>query len=103
MTEPKSLDEYNKRYFENQKIEGYGIYGVGMRVPCPFCAAPDFIVHKVIETEEAFAKGAVCKECGRGAKAIFARDPSGVSFEIVQTSGPDQPEWLTPKMRRVDG
>lgn len=99
--EPKDLEEYFKRFAANQRIEGYGITGVTMSLPCPFCAAADFITYKVIEVEAALKKGATCKECGRTAAAIFKRTPGEVAFNIVQTGGRDQPEWLVPKMPRI--
>jgi hypothetical protein len=100
-TPPTNLSEYNRRFALNQEITGFGITGVEQHTPCPFCAAPDFMVHKILETEEAFSKGAECRECGRSAKALFDRSTGGVRFEIVQTGGPEQPDWLVPKMRRV--
>lgn len=102
-TAPTNLSEYNRRFALNQEITGLGIAGVEQHTPCPFCGAKDFIVHKILETEPAMSTGAVCGECKRGAKAIFTPIPGGTSFEIVQTSGPDQPAWLEPKMRRVGG
>lgn len=98
---PTSAQEYLARFSANQKITGHGIGNVYIHMPCPFCAAPEFIVYELLEVEEAMAKGAECRECGRAARAVFTRSPSSVSFEIMQTGGPDQPEWLTPKMRRM--
>lgn len=46
-------------------------------------------------------KPGTCQECGRTAKAVIKHDASGIAFEFVQTGGPDAPEWLKPKMRRV--
>jgi hypothetical protein len=100
MAEPKDYDEYLKRLNENTKMEGFG-FEVTMTVPCPFCAAPDFQKYLILEVEEAMAKDTTCKECGRSAKAIYHRSPGSTSFEVVQTGGPDQPEWLKPKMRRL--
>lgn len=93
-------DEYEKRFAENQVIEGYGLETT-VHLPCPFCAAPDFIIHKVVEAEEAYLKGGVCTECGRGAKIEFSvNTPSNKQFEFVQTCGDDPPDYLPP-MRRV--
>ena len=108
---PASYAEYMQRLAENSQISGRYL-DTAMHMPCPFCAAPDFLVYKIIETQQLLAKGAVCKECGRGAKVIFSQhvtpgpglyENPGCSFEFVQTCGPDQPEWLEAKMRRVDG
>lgn len=96
---PASAEEYNARYLTSHRISGAG-FDVTSHMPCPFCAAPDFIVHRVMETEAAIERGAICKACARGTRAIVDRSAAGVRFEFVQTAGPDQPEWFTPKLRR---
>jgi hypothetical protein len=102
VAEPKDYDEYLKRFFQNNKIEGFGL-DVTMRMPCPFCAAVDFMVYAVLNAEDAMTRGATCKECNRGARAIFKRMGGSVSFELAQTEGREQPAWLEPKMRRLIG
>ena len=92
--------EYEAKFHANEKITGYGSE-VTMHMPCPFCAEPDFITHRVIDSEEAYEKGAVCKYCKRGAKAIFKHTAGGVEFEFVQTVGDPIPDYLPP-MRRVE-
>lgn len=101
--EPKDAKEYLDRFAQNQKIEGFGIGNIHIHMPCPFCAAPDFLVYELLDTETAMEKGGTCKECKRGAHAIVTSQKGGVQFEMVQTAGPDQPEWLVPKMRREVG
>lgn len=81
-------DEYLERVNKNQEITGFGME-VTMHMPCPFCGAPDFMVYLVLETEIAAKRGAVCKECKRGARALFDHSQGGVQFEFVQTEGPD--------------
>ena len=97
---PNSKEEYLARFYLNQRIEGFGLETT-MVYPCPFCAAPDWAKHKILEMEEVMAREQHCGECGRSSKMIFKRDANGVSFEVVQTGGPDQPDWFEPKMRRV--
>lgn len=101
MSDPSSFEEYNERFHKNNRTTGYGIGNVYCHVPCPFCAAPDWMSWEVLSVEDSMKVGAECKECGRSAKAIISRSKDGISFEIVQTGGPDQPVWLEPKMRRV--
>jgi hypothetical protein len=98
-TPPQNVDEYLGRFRANERCFGYGL-DVSMGMPCPFCAAPDFVVYRVVDVESAMNKGATCKECGRSARALFTHDGPSTSFEIVQTGGDDPPDWLTPKMRR---
>lgn len=100
---PTNKEEYLIRFQANQKITGYGIEGTTQHMPCPFCAAPDWMVSTIIEIEQAMAVDRKCAECGRSAKAIVNRRGIGdVSFEFVQTGGDDPPDWLEPKMRRVE-
>jgi hypothetical protein len=101
MPDPASLGEYLERFRANERLFGHGVE-TGVAIPCPFCAAPDFLRYKVLEVREALEIGATCQACGRSARAQFVDSlaPS-ISFEIVQTGGPDQPAWLRPQMRRV--
>ena len=100
--DPASYEEYIKRYYANQRMTSYGL-DTTCHVPCPFCAAPDFMVYRIIDVEETINKGATCKECGRSCAmpVTITDDGLGKSFEMVQTAGPDQPDWMTPKMRRA--
>jgi bacterioferritin-associated ferredoxin len=100
MNAPTTMAEYLARFAENQHITGFGL-DTGMSLPCPFCAAPNFTSYKIVEVERVLSDGATCLECGRSAKAIIQRDGPNIQTEIVQTGGADQPEWLEPKMRRV--
>lgn len=102
MSEPTSQVEYEQRYHQNHKLSGYGVEGVTQHMPCPFCAAPDWLVHRIIDSREAFAQGATCRECGRSARALYSESHGALRFEFVQTLGPDQPDWMTVKMRRLE-
>lgn len=97
---PTTREEYEKRFFENNKFSGFGT-NTTVHMPCPFCAAPDWLTYRVIDSQTGLAKGAVCAECGRSAKGLVERDQSGIRLEIVQTGGLDPPPWLPP-MRRVE-
>lgn len=100
MSEPTSMAEYTERFQENQKVSGFGL-DTTVHMPCPFCAAPDFMVYRIIDSEDAMVEGAVCSECHRGAAMEFHVNlPNNKQFEIVQTVGDLQPEWLVPLMRR---
>jgi hypothetical protein len=99
VSECTSQQQYTEKFFRNQFISGIG-FGVEMHVPCPFCAEPDWLVHKIVDTREAYSAGAVCKHCDRGCRALFKRDAGGgVSWEFVQTSGRAAPSFVLP-MRR---
>lgn len=98
---PMTMGAFNRRFHRNRSITGYGV-DVKISMPCPFCAAADFMVYRLLEMRKAISQGATCKACGRSARAIFhGNDDSELRFEIVQTGGPQQPEWLEPKMRRL--
>jgi len=95
---PGSWPEFMRTFEANTKIEGHGL-GVVMHSPCPWCAAPDFMVFPVLECTAAFLKGATCKHCGRSMVGC----PIEHGFEFVQVGGADAPDWMPPgsKPRRV--
>jgi hypothetical protein len=97
MSDPISMSDYVQKFTSNQRISGYGLE-VTMHVPCPFCATPDWLVHRVLDTEGAYSRGAVCRHCSRGCRALVSHDQGGVAMRFVQTCGPEQPSWLEPKM-----
>lgn len=103
MSEPTSIEEYNKRAKANLRYEGR-FADTKTILPCPFCAAPDWLVYPVTAAMDDYKQiqdPRTCKECGRTAALIITRTDSGVQQELVQIAGPDAPEWLTPKPRRV--
>ncbi len=102
MSEPQNAKEYLERFNANYRMWGRGIGNVHQSLPCPFCAAPDFMVFELLEAEDIFKRSATCQECGRSAKALFTDLPNGKLFEIVQTGGPPPPAWLSPPMRRLE-
>jgi hypothetical protein len=88
--------EYEARYAANTKLSGRGL-DTTMHVPCPFCGAADFIVHRIVDTREALSAGAVCAECKRGARAEFHVRDGGATTTVglMQTCGDDPPAFLT--------
>lgn len=100
--QPTNIDEYMRAFTDNSKVKGFG-FDTTMHTPCPFCAAPDFHVFKITQTEQELDKERVCTQCGRGMTVVTSTSDSGSSkrFSFYQTSGPDQPEWLEPKMPRA--
>lgn len=94
MTAPTSREAYEQRFKASHKITGYGIANVRIHMPCPFCAAPDWIVCGFLEVEAGYAAGAKCEECGRTARAIYIRQANGCSIEMVQTEGDLPDEWI---------
>lgn len=100
MQQPENMADLNALTTKNIRYEGVGLETKTV-VPCPFCAHPDWIELPILDPEGPMQRGSVCGQCHRGAKAIFQRTAQSVRFEIVQTSGPAQPDWMEPKMRRV--
>jgi hypothetical protein len=100
MSECTSQEEFDAKHDKNAGMSGSGneatIYS-----PCPFCAEPDFLVYRFADAVEAFARGAVCKYCGRGIRRILNAEPIGWTTEFVQTCGPDAPSWQRPIRREV--
>ena len=97
----QSLEEYQRLSILNSSVTGSGIEGTTMHLACPFCCATDFMVYRLVDAKDAMVKGGTCHTCGRSARCEFDGDYTAIQFSIVQTGGPDQPEWLVPKMRRV--
>lgn len=102
MTPPANQHEYNVRAQQNTKITGFGAETTTV-LPCPFCAAPDWMKFPVTAGLNNYTEQSAphtCKECGRSGRLIVARSPGEVRSELVQTGGEDPPEWLVPKPRR---
>lgn len=112
MTDPATAEEYAELAFVNTVIDGYGL-GVCTHMPCPFCAAPDWLAlypaaglllgDSEPNMYDVMDKGATCGSCGRSARWVVRRDipDSNVQAELVQTGGPDPPSYLPP-IRRID-
>jgi hypothetical protein len=100
MADPKSLEEYNELISKRTRVSGFGMDTM-QHMPCPFCAVEDHVSYKILEMEEVISKPIKCESCGRTSKVIFHRDGPSVSLEIVQTDGPDLPEWFGTLVRRV--
>lgn len=101
MSDPLTLDEYNTKWKDNYKIEGYGITGMTMHYPCPFCCEPEFMTHTLLNMHEIMQADHICVACSRGSKSIIKTFPNGsINIELVQTCGENPPSYLPP-MRRV--
>jgi hypothetical protein len=91
--------EYERRFAANHRIEGFGV-GVRQHMPCPFCAAADFMIVAILNPADAMARGATCRECHRSARFVFRGEPGAIAGEMVLTGGDDPPDFLPP-MRRI--
>lgn len=105
MTAPRTREEYEIRFNANTYADGEGME-LSLHVPCPFCAAPDFVVGKLLELEMLVKLEQVCQECGRGVRLqlkdiVLRGGQRGVSYEFLQTQGDDPPPWVPP-MRRLE-
>lgn len=90
---PQSWDDLVKRQAFNTKMSGFFIETT-THMPCPACGAKDFMLIKIMSTEEQYNDGAVCKECERGFRMPVKRDPGMLRFSFEQTVGPDLPPWF---------
>lgn len=104
--EPESREEYDERMSAVLKggdlITGFGAE-VTTHTPCPWCATPNFQAWGILTAAEDLTAEATCVNCGRSGKSIVFRNLNGTSFEMVQTGGPDAPDWLVPAPRRMEG
>jgi len=100
--DPRDMQAYEAKVMRSQYVFGAGITGTGMSLPCPGCASPDWLKHTLLGIDEAYAKGATCKTCGRGFRIIITRPGDGSTrLETVQTAGDELPAYLPP-MRREE-
>lgn len=89
---PTTEAEFLVRFRRNQRLSGRGLE-TRVHMPCAFCAAPDFIVYRIVEVESIMTKGAVCRECKRGLRAHYRHAVGMTTFGLVQTSGDPPPPW----------
>jgi hypothetical protein len=102
MSEPTSQAEYNQLFMINQHLSGNGILGTTQHMPCPWCAAAEWMVFQVINTDVAMSGGPYeCSNCHRSGTFVIEREVDSASFELVQTGGPEPPMWLQPPPRRM--
>lgn len=96
-TPPTSMDEYNRRYVANTRIDGHGM-GVAQHLACPFCAGPDFMTLRPVDMamRNNLTLEETCKYCRRSLRAVFVRTGEGSEMRFEQTGGDDPPEWLQP-------
>lgn len=101
VSDPASADEYLRLFHERLRTSGFG-FEVTQHSPCPFCAAADWMVCRILDVEDRMRGGAItCSECGRTGRFLVERTAAGLQFEFVQTGGPDPAPWLEPKPRRL--
>jgi hypothetical protein len=90
-------EEYEAKYHANTRMSGFGL-DTTIHMPCPFCAEPDFLSYRSLETHEALAKETVCTKCGRGMRNLIVRTEHAgsvtVGFAPVQTRGDDPAPYL---------
>lgn len=96
MTDPATLEDLHRLIQENCHFSGTSP-NVQVHAACPFCGAPDFWCHPLLETEKALEDGTVCGQCGRGMRALVTRSADGneVRMRMVQTCGDDPPPYLS--------
>jgi len=99
IVEPTDMLEYLRRFKANEQISGRGLETT-VHQPCPFCASPNFWVYRLIDVRTVLGNEFVCVNCQRGARVLFVNTEGFSKFEIIQTTGPDQPAWLMPKVRK---
>lgn len=104
VNEPRSEVEFLLRYADNHSTEGE-LTAAGVRVvsriPCPFCAAPNFLVYTLADVLLRTLEECICSECGRGAKFYADDEVNGLYFRPIQSRGPNPPEWMGNRIERL--
>lgn len=94
---PDTKEEYEAAYLENTKV--LGRYDTTRTVmPCPFCAAPDWLIFPVtagLSNYRDIQQPATCGVCKRTARMVVDRDAHGnLGCTVVQLGGDDPPAWV---------
>jgi hypothetical protein len=96
--DPPTLEDYHHRSQERSRVIGFGVE-TAVVLPCPFCAAPEWLTHRIVDTLSSALRppGVVCQVCGRGMAAIFSTlADGGTCMELVHTVGDPAPHYLPP-------
>lgn len=106
---PTNWDELCVRQARNVRIEGQ-FTSTTMYMCCPGCGAPDWLAAKPftlgadgmpdMKLHQQYNEGAVCKECERGFRMPITVSENETRWTIVQTSGPDLPDWYKLPIKR---
>ncbi len=107
MGPPTCLEEHSARYDRNKSVTWAGPDNqvATVHVPCPWCAAADFVVIDVHPGEYArdlidgLGAHHTCVECRRGGRFLIthANPATGTyHYEVAQTLGDPPPAWLLP-------
>jgi hypothetical protein len=104
---PTTKEEFDIRFAANAYADPDGSMECAFHIPCPFCAAPDFVVAKLLEFNMITSMARTCRECDRGVKLVLkpVHHPKtgnliGESYQFLQTHGEDPPSWAP--MKRVE-
>jgi hypothetical protein len=101
MPDPTSPEDFEARHAVAYIVTGNGTNRT-RHVPCPFCAAADWMVYNDPEARRTMTREHECQVCGRRARFEIVRLEDGTrTAELVQTGGPDPPAWMVPP-RRVE-
>lgn len=92
-TQPTDLNEYNRQFKRNYRLEGYGIEGLVYHWPCPFCGCPDWKVHKFFELGK-MAEPSLCPHCGRTSRHDVEHDHDATIGRLVFVDGPEPEPWF---------
>lgn len=105
---PQNWDDLCNRQAVNYETSGMGMDTM-VHLPCFGCGAKNFLIHRLLDCHAAYNTGSTCKECGRGFRMPVTRKASkcehghehvDLGFEVVQTVGPDLPDWFKIPVRR---
>ncbi len=88
--------EFFAKATANMRVSGFGIAETTVHIPCPFCAEPDFMVSRVMESREPFSAGATCKHCGRSARFPVESDSDSTRTWLEVTDDGPHPDEMYP-------
>jgi hypothetical protein len=97
-TLPETHDEYILLFHAHQRLSGRG-FDTTVHMPCPFCAAADWNVYRVVDARDALAGERFCAGCKRTTLGTVTKIHDEVHYEMVLLEGDDPPAWMP--MRRI--
>lgn len=100
-TDPKTPESFLALFDNSVAIEEKEDGTTDVSIPCPFCAAPEFIVYNMLAVkQEKSNHSAVCNTCGRFGSVALTLRKGEYTLESSRTGGPELPSWYRQTQHR---
>lgn len=92
-TMPTSVDEYNILFKQSYHLEGSGSL-TRVHFPCYLCAAPDFLVCRLLDLQDEMQGEHKCLACQRTVQAIVTEHLGARTVRLILVDGPEAAPWM---------